>query len=237
MKFLISIICSFLLISAPTNEQLDFEKVIHENYDEYYYVVSEETTVGDVVIVVGSIDKKLYISGFIYNTTYQKHQFKLTSGNIYQEFFYKVPLKEEFEISVESPLGTNFKTYRIENMDYDDFLKMDINQGKGKNHFPTEELKLDIFDIYLILTLIFIGIIAVFTIILSKIYQNKKMNLNFNNQPVTTVIDIPNDDFEIERKTKEEQMLEAYDDFKQGKITEAELNNRLRAIWWSDDDD
>ena len=63
------------------------------------------------------------------------------------------------------------------------------------------------------------------------------MNLNFNNQTVTMVIDIPNDDFEIEGKTKGEQMLEAYDDFKQGKITEAELNNRLRAIWWSDDDD
>ena len=31
-------------------------------------------------------------------------------------------------------------------------------------------------------------------------------------------------------------MQEAYDDYNNGKITENELNNRLRRIWWNEDD-
>ena len=42
---------------------------------------------------------------------------------------------------------------------------------------------------------------------------------------------------EIEEKTEEELMQEAYSDYHNGKITEQELNNRLRNIWWSNKDD
>lgn len=237
MKFLISIICSFLLISSPTSEQTNFESVIYNNYDEYCYVVLEETSVGDIVIVLGSIDEKLYVSGFIYNITYKKHQFRLSNGDVYRECFYKVPLKDDFEVFIESASGTKFKTYQIENISYDDFVKMDLIKGEGKNHFPTEEVKLDILDIYSILVLFFIGLIALFTIILNAIYRKKRISYNQKYQTTNNVIDLSNDEFEIKEKTKEEQMLEAYDDFKKGKITETELNNRLRIIWWSKEDD
>ena len=42
---------------------------------------------------------------------------------------------------------------------------------------------------------------------------------------------------EIEEKSEEELMKEAYEDYHNGKITEQELNNRLRNIWWSNKDD
>lgn len=239
------LICSFLTITTPTLEQTAFEEIVHKNYDEYYYLVYEETSIGDIVIAIGTIKEDIYISGYIYNTTNEKHIFKLSNGDTYDECFYKVRLKENLKIMIQTTNGTNFKIYEVENISYNDFISMNTERGEGKNRFPSEQIKLDIFDIYAILSLGFIGIIALFTIILAMFYRKKigRFNQNYNqdkglNLEKNSIIEISNNNFEVEKeKTKEDQMEEAYDEFKKGKITEEELNNRLRRIWWSKEDD
>lgn len=239
------LICAFLTISSPTLEQTTFEEIVHKNYDKYYYLVCEETSIGDIEIVIGSVNKNIYVSGYIYNTTNEKHIFKLSNGDTYSECFYKVKLKENLNITIETTNGTYFKTYEVKKISYDDFVLLNTESGEGKNHFPSEQIKLDIFDIYALLSLGFIGIIALFTIILTMFYRKKigRFNQNHNQDNElrfgeTSIIDIVNNNFEEEKeKTKEEQMEEAYYEFKQGKITEGELNNRLRRIWWDKEDD
>lgn len=98
----------------------------------------------------------------------------------------------------------------------------------------------DIMDIYKIAIFVFIGIIGILTIILICLYRNKKglfgnkQDNNINNIYKEDIIEI--EEFETEPKTKEELAEEAYKEHEEGKITEAELNNRLRRIWWSEDD-
>ncbi len=93
----------------------------------------------------------------------------------------------------------------------------------------------DIMDIYKVAIFVFLGIIGILTIILISLYRNKKglfgpkkENNYFNNNIIDVDQETP--------KTKEELAEEAYKDYHNGKITESELNNRLRRIWWSEDD-
>jgi hypothetical protein len=51
-----------------------------------------------------------------------------------------------------------------------------------------------------------------------------------------TALDKKKNDGKPKEKTKEELIEELYNDYNNGKITENELNNRLRRIWWSEDD-
>ena len=239
MKLLLTLMCSFLIIASPTNVQLDFEKAIHENYEKYYYLVSEETSVGDIVIVVGSIKNKVYVSGFIYSTSNKNHYFKLSNDKTYNNVFYKVKTSENMTISIESDAGT-FCTYDIEYDTINKLNELDLKTGEGNNSFPKEKKSLDIIDIFIIGVFIFVGIIGVLSVLLLSLYRNKKglfgnvQNQNTNNIYEEEIIEI--EPITEEKKTKEELMEEAYNDYNSGKITEQELNNRLRRIWWSEDD-
>ncbi len=239
MKFLLTLIFSFLIITSPTNIQLDFEKTIHENYEKYYYLVSEETSVGDIVIVVGSIKSKVYVSGFIYSTSNKNHYFKLSNGKTYNNVFYKERVLENMTITIESDAGT-FYTYSIEYDSIDKLNKLDLKNGEGKNSFPKEKKTLDIIDIFVIGVFIFVGIIGVLSSLLLSLYKNKKgLFGNFERQNIDNIYEeeiIEIEPLAEEKKTKEELMQEAYDEYNSGKINEQELNNRLRRIWWSEDD-
>ncbi|MBQ8292983.1 MAG: hypothetical protein IJX78_04140 [Bacilli bacterium] len=247
MKFILTLICSFFLIAAPTVEQVRFEETINKNYEKYYYVVEEETTVGDIIIVVGSINKQMYVSGFIYNTTKTKHVFSI-DNNIYENHFYKIKKDGLLEVFVKTNEGTIFKRYEIKVPAEEELNNMDVIVGEGKNNFPKEKIKVDIIDIFISLSFGFIGIIALFTVVLTMLYRRKMGRFNTNYpkdtswenyeyHPEEEVIDVYEENYQVVEKTKEEQMKEAYDDYNSGKITESELNNRLRSIWWSNEDD
>lgn len=244
-----SLICFVLLISSPTIEQTNFENTIHQNYDCYYYEVKEETSIGDIVIVIGIINDKMYVSGFIYNTTNTKHIFKLSNGNTYSSLFYKVKLEKEFSVSIVTESGNVFKTYKLENTTSSEFSQINVIVGEGENNFPKEKIVLDIFDIFTISAIVFVGLIALLTVVIVIMYRKRIGRFNetyqkdnswqLNNYNNGTIIDVQEQDYYLEEepeKSKEEQMREAYDEFKNGKITEVELNNRLRRIWWSEDD-
>ena len=66
---------------------------------------------------------------------------------------------------------------------------------------------------------------------IGKFSQEKQINENY------IEVDYDYQTEEIEEKSEEELMKEAYEDYHNGKITDQELNNRLRNIWWSNKDD
>lgn len=90
---------------------------------------------------------------------------------------------------------------------------------------------MDIIDIFVIGIYVFAGIIVILSAILIFLYRNKKGLFDNKEKTNVNIIDI-----EPEEKTKEELIDELYNDYNNGKITENELNNRLRRIWWSEDD-
>ena len=90
---------------------------------------------------------------------------------------------------------------------------------------------MDIIDIFGIGIYVFAGIIVILSVMLIFFYNNKKGLFAEKKEKDNCIIDI-----EPKEKTKEELIEELYNDYNNGKITENELNNRLRRIWWSEDD-
>lgn len=90
---------------------------------------------------------------------------------------------------------------------------------------------MDIIDIFVIGIYVFTGIIVILSAILIFLYRNKKGLFDNKEETSVNIIGI-----EPEEKTKEELIDELYNEYNNGKITENELNNRLRRIWWSEDD-
>ena len=85
----------------------------------------------------------------------------------------------------------------------------------------------------------FILLVGILSFILLMLYRNRVGKFNQETQIVENYIEADYDyqTEEIEDKSEEELMKEAYEDYHKGKITEQELNNRLRNIWWSNKDD
>ncbi len=90
---------------------------------------------------------------------------------------------------------------------------------------------MDIIDIFVIGIYVFTGIIVILSAILIFMYRNKKGLFASKEEINDNIIDV-----EPVEKTKEELIDELYRDYNNGKITENELNNRLRRIWWNEDD-
>ncbi len=233
MKILLTILWSILLITTPTIEQDNFMETVHKNYETYYLLVEEETVIGDIVIVVGCIEEQLYISGFIYNTTVNEHGFHINS-KFYKQEFHKETINET--ISVKTTNGVFFKKYDLKDIK-ENYYTLSLIEGEGNNNFSTTKQELDITDIFSFLVLIFIGLITLFTVGIVIIYRKKmgRFNKQYINHTVD-IIDVEEDVFYQEEKTQEEQMQDAYEEFKKGLITEEDLNNRLRRIWWEDHD-
>ena len=240
MKVLFILLFTFLGLGVPTIEQNTFDEVVHDNYDYYQVVMEEETTVGDVKIVWGSVNKKMYFSVFFYQTHANMHKIEI-NGKIIQDkviSIHKVRLKEDTKIKILSENGAFFKEYIVENIEYEDFITVAYT-GNGENDFPKEKMDFDIFDIFLYMFYGFIILVGILSFILLMLYRNRVGKFNQETQIVENYIEADYDyqTEEIEDKSEEELMKEAYEDYHKGKITEQELNNRLRNIWWSNKDD
>ncbi len=226
MKLIFSLICGFLLITYPTLEQNRFEEEINKNYDKYSYVIEEETSIGDVVIVVGSIKNRMYISGFIYNSTKEMHIFEI-NDKTYNDCFYKLKAGDVCYITIKRENGGFFKEYEVYVPSVGEFKNMNVLTGEGKNDFPKEPVKIDLIDIFIATSFGFIGIIALFTIILTTLYRRRlgRFNENYLNDDEYVdfqynsdddVIEIDDTNYITEEKSKEDLAKEAYDDYNNG---------------------
>lgn len=239
MKVLFILLFTFLGLGVPTIEQNTFNEVVHNNYDYYQVVVEEETMIGDIKIVYGAVNKKMYVSVFFYQTHENMHKIEINNKTTQEKVIniHKIRLKEDIQIKILSEEGAFFKEYLVENINYEDFTTI-ANIGKGNNDFPREKIEFDIFDIFLFLFYGFVIITGILTFILLTLYRKKVGKFNPKTPIVENYIDVEYDlNAELEEKTDEELMKEAYDDYHNGKISEQELNNRLRNIWWSNKDD
>ena len=240
MKVLFILLFTFLGLGGVTIEQNTFNEVVHDNYEYYQTLIEEETSVGDIKIVYGAVNEKMYVSVFFYQTHEIMHKIeinnKITQDKVTN--IHKVRLKEDTKITILSNKGAFFKEYIVENVEYEEFITL-ANAGNGKNNFPREKIEFDIFDIFLFMFYGFVLLSGLLSFILLMLYRKKigkfKQEAPINDNYIEA--DYEYNTEEIEEKSEEELMKEAYEDYHNGKITEQELNNRLRNIWWSNKDD
>ena len=240
MKVLFILLFTFLGLGVPTIEQNTFNEVVHDNYDYYQVLIKEETSIGDVEIIRGAVNKKMYVSVFLYQTHENMHKIEVNNKIAQDKVInmHKIRLKEDTEVKILSENGAFFKEYIVENIEYEEFIKV-ADTGNGKNNFPKEKTKLDVFDIFSFMFYGFVLLTGILSLILITLYRKKIGKFSQEKQINENYIEVDYDyqTEEIEEKSEEELMKEAYEDYHNGKITEQELNNRLRNIWWSNKDD
>ena len=119
MKVLFILLFTFLGLGVPTIEQNTFNEVVHDNYDYYQVLIKEETSIGDVEIIRGAVNKKMYVSVFLYQTHENMHKIevnnKITQDKVIN--MHKIRLKEDTEVKILSENGAFFKEYIVENIE------------------------------------------------------------------------------------------------------------------------
>ena len=117
MKVLFILLFTFLGLGGVTIEQNTFNEVVHDNYEYYQTLIEEETSVGDIKIVYGAVDEKMYVSVFFYHTHEIMHKIKINNKITQDKVtnIHKVRLKEDTKITILSNKGAFFKEYIVEN--------------------------------------------------------------------------------------------------------------------------
>ena len=248
---LLTIVLAFLSLNqAFSIEEDKFLENCHAAYDEYKIVTNEETSCGDITIVFGIKDNKYYMSAFFLNDS---------SVSLNLQYFINDKLKSTFVLE-----GTVVNSYgvRVEENDkvtvaihhtsqdikYDfevnDLINMELIKGTGSEDFPNNNYEKDVIKIIRLFILFFILLSIVLIGIILYFYKMRKGKFNLVQKPV---IDVENEYYEeygdpieeskesVQQVNKQALMDRYFEEYRKGDITEDELNEKLKRLWWQDD--
>ena len=196
MKLLIFVISLFNIVTLSNNYQTkeqEFQSTIHQAYDKYVYE-EYNISVGDLNIVIGSIDDDMSFSIYFNSIDYPKYQLKVIvvksdakeyvlSNQSEFEIYYNIEVKKNTKYYLEifnNDSNTIYNRYEIANgNEMSQFDESKVLIGNGTHNFPYEtklKTKLSLFKIIAIIIglVIIIEVIAMF--IIMSIKKKKKKN-------------------------------------------------------------
>lgn len=253
IKFL-SLIILILTVNLQSTsiEEERFMENVHSCYNKYSTVIDEETTVGDIKVILGLKDDKYYLSAFFLNEA---------SVNMRLQVFINDNLEGTYVVE-----GTVINTYGIEVQETDNLLivihhesqdiKYSLNisetlktinyqEGLGNLKFPKNKLETDVIKILRLFIIGFVLISAAFVLVIVYFYKKRKGRFNEKNKNVIDVVGEYYEDYgdpvedaekEIEKVDKQSLMDRYFEEYRSGEISEEELNEKLKKLWWQNND-
>ena len=250
----LSLIVLFFSVNLRTSsiEEERFIETVNNCYNQYSVVIDEETTVGDLKVVLGVKKDKYYLSAFFLNDA---------SVNMRLQVFINEELEGTYVVE-----GTVINTYgiKIENTDIVDVvihhesqnIKFNLNiaellkdiqyqQGLGSSKFPKNKLETDVIRIIRMFIAGFVLLSLGFVFVILYFYKNRKGRFNPNHNPKIDVVSeyyqeygdpVEEAEKEIEKVDKQSLMDRYFEEYRSGEITEEELNEKLKKLWWQTDD-
>lgn len=255
MSKLLSLFVMLLAVVPHSIEQENFMTKVNECYDEYIYAISEEIEFGDVMIAFGKYKKDYYISAFclsesslspnIYIYINDKLYTCVSEGTIGLAYGFKV--KENDSIKIVFGKEPQTKTYELSFDNLMQQLQQEPIEGKGSGDFPENKresyilsilkfvlIGFAVFCVLLIILLIFI-IKRGKSIFSKKIYYNDDYD-NYNNSQEFEDKDVVDTTFEEVQDIDRQALMDKYfEEYRCGDITEEELNEKLKKLWWKND--
>lgn len=254
MNQFLFILLSVLTLGIKTSIENTFIEEIDKNYDYYQIVYEKKTNALKSVAVIGLVNDKWSYSIFFEQFSNHNYQIKTTINNQTKllttstnyGMYFDIDVKENAFIDVaiiEQKGGDRYDNFEIKIPAQIDNFKNNENtiKGQGLNQFPSSSkggFNLKMAFIYIMIGLIILSLIFLYIILYVMKKQNSKLNSNNHHknimEPDYEIIDNIN---EIpQQKSKQEIMDDFFKDFREGKITESQLNSALRALWWEEDD-
>ncbi len=250
MKLLLSFILAFTLTGVATQEEEKFLINCKENYDYYQVLIDDELDKGDITIVLGSNSDQLSLSVFFYCNK-ENHSIKIIGTDFTKTYSPANSIVEHYQIIVDhsqdliidvSFRDTLYKEYNVIIPENITTFKQSAVVGIGKDNFPSPIKNINLAQLMKQLLIVFAILAAGFGIAIIVVVKTRKgrFNPNYQNagpnpfeQPKQDVIDVEYE--HVPNKTKQELMDELFEQYKKGIISEQELNERLRSLWWTDD--
>ena len=253
IKFLSLLITLFSFnFMASSIEEEKFLEVVNNCYDQYKIVFEEPTVVGDINIVFGIKNKDYYISAFFLNQSYADMTLQFyINDKLEKTFVEEGTVINAFGVEVDR---TDFVTVVIHHESQNIKYSLNISElvsdnssfqnGLGQDKFPKNKLETDVIKILRLIIVGFGLLSCIFVFIIIYFYRKRKGRFNESNKQVIDVVGEyyqeygdPNVDSkeEIQKINKQELMDRYFDEYRSGDITEEELNEKLKRLWWQDD--
>lgn len=247
------LIGTFFLNFNNTSNGITFMETVNKAYDKYFLVEDKEIVVGDFTLVFGQVDDKYYLSCYLFNTGAQNNHYikvivneqSLTTfvsdGGVVEGYGLELKSKDTFKIYVsDKEHDLLIGTYQVGDL-IDDLL-VNHQVGFGTKEFPKNKREIDFIRtiklyiyLFIFLSLAFVGVlIFLYKFRMGRFNERyKKLEPNIFKQEVEEeeVIDAS---FTVEQENKQEIMDRLFEEFRHGDITEDELNEKLKKLWWKE---
>ena len=241
-----------LLLSVSTTAEQTFLDSVNDAYEQYTVIVDEEREIGDLTIVAGAVKGKYSLSAFLLNNaTSQNHRIcvyvdeKLTTfvpdGGVVAG--YGLEFKENAHVKIYLVSDNDeLLVYEADASNLMSAVNDSSLKGNGSAIFPKNKRESDLLSklrLFLILFVVAAILLAVFLILMYKRamgrFSGKKEEPLYDYEQPSE--DEPRDaEFSVEEENKEAIMDRLFEEFRRGDLTEDELNEKLKKLWWHNDD-
>lgn len=254
-KFL-SILLMFLTVVPHSIEEENFIENVNDCYDEYIYAIDEEIEFGDVVVAFGTHKDKYYVSAFflsessispiIYIYINDKVHTCVAEGTIASAYGFKLSKDDTLKIVFGKEVQN--KTYELNVQELIDKLNQEPLSGNGTGDFPENKRESYLLSMIKYL-LIGFGVFAIILIVLlvviikkgnsifgRKVYYNENDYNNYDNNQGFEDSKVIDTTFEEVQEVDRQALMDKYfEEYRLGDITEEELNEKLKKLWWKND--
>ena len=242
-----------LLLSVSTTAEQTFLDSVNDAYEQYAVIVDEEREIGDLTIVAGAVKGKYSLSAFLLNNaTSQNHRICVYVDEKLTTFVPDGGVVAGYGLEFKE--NTHVKIYLVS--DNDELLVYEADasnlmsavndsslKGNGSAIFPKNKRESDLLSklrLFLILFVVAAILLAVFLIIMYKKAVgrfNGRREEPLYDYEKEAEVETPRDaEFSVEEENKEAIMDRLFEEFRRGDLTEDELNEKLKKLWWHNDD-
>lgn len=253
----------FLFSYQSTIPGVEYMNQVSNSYEEYYIVSDQELSFGDYTLVFGRVDDKYYLSCFLYNegvlinqqvriTVNEKLTTYVADSGVVAGYGLLVKTNDQIKISI----GTDNNIVDIEEYTFEELLN-EFNlkklSGNGTGEFPKNKKEENLINKMKRIIIIFAVISCLFIAFLFILYKKRlgRFSDKYQSEQVTYYEenydeideeeekvddDYNNAGFETPPVDKQAIMDRLFEEYRHGDITEEELNEKLKKLWWSEND-
>ena len=122
---------------------------------------------------------------------------------------------------------------------------INYQEGLGNLKFPKNKLETDVIKILRLFIIGFVLVSAAFVLVIVYFYKKRKGRFNEKNKNVIDVVGeyyeeygdpVEDAEKEIEKVDKQSLMDRYFEEYRSGEISEEELNEKLKKLWWQNND-
>lgn len=242
-----------IILAASSIPQQSFMDSVNDAYEQYVILLDETREIGDVCLVAGAVKGKYSLCAFLLNNgTSTNHRICIYLDDKLTTFVPDggVVAGYGLELKIDKAIKVYLKSDNDEILIYENTtnnLISEVNnstlRGNGTNSFPKNKKETDLLSRLRLFLFLFLGAAVILAAVLIIMYKKAMGRFNgkkeeplydFEQQPEEQPLE--DNEFSVEEENKDAIMDRLFEEYRRGDLTEDELNEKLKKLWWHNDD-